>query len=56
MMLTIPKHLRAKIEQELDSLPAIHGKIVLQIEMNCCMERKLGSLKIFKSTQEEFRP
>lgn len=54
--LTIPKDIEARIQKELASLPAIHGKIILQIEFNCTMSKAIGSLKILKSTQEEVRP
>ncbi len=56
MTLTIPKDMRARIEAELASIPAIHGKVVLTFEFNCTMSKAVGSLKVMKSTQEEIRP
>lgn len=54
--LVLPAHIRKLIDRELNTIPAIHGKVRIQFEMNCGNQRTLGSLKILKTTEEEVRP
>jgi hypothetical protein len=56
MMLTIPVALRERIQAELASLPAVHGKITLLFQFNCTITKDIGSMKVTRSIEEEVRP
>jgi hypothetical protein len=56
MILTIPAVMQERIQAELTSLPAIHGKIMLLISFNCSTSKVIGSMKITRSIEEEVRP
>lgn len=53
--LVLPQGIRKRIDQELNKIPAIHGKIVVQLELNCGTQGLLGSIKIKISIEEEVR-
>lgn len=55
-MLTIPKVMQERINQELLTLPDICGKVTLSLTFNCTMSKVIGSMKVLRSIEEEVRP
>ena len=55
MPLTIAKHFQEIIQKELASLPAIHGKVIVTFQFNCTIAKAVGTMKVFKTTEEEIR-
>lgn len=56
MSLVIPSAFQHRIQAELASLPAVYGKVVLTISFHCTMNKIIGSMKLKKEIEEEFRP
>lgn len=55
MSLTIPPKFLDRIRKELESLPAVAGKVSLTLEFNCGTGGILGSLKVKKYSEDEMR-
>lgn len=53
--LDVPSDIRKEIELELNTLPSIHGKVILRVEFNCGSGRTIGSVKIHTSKEKEVR-
>jgi hypothetical protein len=45
----------SRITRELETLPLIHGKISITIELNCGPGKTLASMKVKRYTEEEVR-
>ncbi len=55
MTLSIPPKMLDRIKRELESLPAVVGKVSLTLEFNCGIGGTLGSLKVKKYSEDEIR-
>lgn len=54
--LILPSIALSRIQQELETLPALHGKISLTIEFNCGAGKTFHSMKVKRYTEDEVRP